>query len=240
MPSMKKLFEIIYQCLGVELTSSQIEAFMIYENLLLKWNGKFNLTTITDPNEIHIKHFLDSLTLLKIIQKNGEFSLIDIGTGAGFPGIPLKIILPEMALTLVESSHKKAEFCKVVVEELKLSNTSVLTARVEELGKDSVYREQYDWAVARAVADLSVLSEYLLPLVKIGGKAIAMKSANSEDEIKRVRHALEIMGGEIIEKIKVDLPEDFGERTLIVINKIAATPAAYPRRTGIPVKRPIS
>jgi 16S rRNA (guanine527-N7)-methyltransferase len=237
---MKKLFEIIYQCLGIELTTSQIEAFTLFENLMLKWNSKSNLTTITDPNEIHIKHFLDSLTVLKIIQNNGAFSLIDIGTGAGFPGIPLKIIMPDMALTLVESSHKKADFCKSVVEELKLSNTSVVTARAEELGKDSIFREQYDWAVARAVADLSVLSEYLLPLVKIGGKVIAMKSANSENEIKRARHALEILGGEITEKIKLDLPEGFGERILIVINKIAATPAAYPRRPGIPVKRPIS
>jgi 16S rRNA (guanine527-N7)-methyltransferase len=237
---MKNLFEIIDQCLGIELTTTQIEAFTLFENLLLKWNGKFNLTTITNPHEIHIKHFLDSLTVRKIIQNNAAFSLIDIGTGAGFPGIPLKIIMPEMVLTLVESSHKKVEFCKSVVEELKLSNTSVVIARAEELGKDPIFREKYDWAVARAVADLSVLSEYLLPLVKIGAKVIAMKSANSEDEIKRASHALEILGGEITEKMKLDLPEDFGERILIVINKIASTPAAYPRRTGIPAKRPIN
>ena len=237
---MNDLFEIVYQSLGIELTSSQIEAFTAYEALLLEWNTKFNLTSITDPDEIHIKHFLDSLSLLKVIQENRPFSLIDIGTGAGFPGIPLKIIFPDMALTLVESSHKKAYFCNTVVEKLNLLNTSVITARAEDLGRNRVYREQYDWAVARAVAHLSVLSEYLLPLVKVGGKAIAMKSPNGNVEISKALPAIKILGGEICEKIEFDLPEDFGERALIVINKAGSTPAIYPRRPGLATKKPIN
>jgi 16S rRNA (guanine527-N7)-methyltransferase len=237
---MKNLFEIVDQCLGIKLTSSQIDSFMVYENLLLEWNAKFNLTSITDPNEIHIKHFLDSLTLRKVIRENEPFSLIDIGTGAGFPGIPLKIILPEMALTLVESSHKKADFCKIAVEKLEMSNTSVSSARAEELGRNPLYRESFDWAVARAVADLSVLSEYCLPLVKVGGKAIAMKGANTEKEIINALPAIKILGGEIYEKIKFDLPENFGERKLIVIKKTALTPTVFPRRPGLAAKKPIS
>ena len=240
MPSMENFRELLLQSLGIELSPSQLDNFQVFENLLLDWNGKFNLTSITDPAEIHIKHFLDSLTVLRIIQNSGDLSLIDIGTGAGFPGIPLKIMLPELSLTLVESSQKKAEFCKVVVEKLQLTNTSVIAARAEDLGKAPHHREKYDWAIARAVAELSVLAEYLLPFVKIGGKALAMKGANAEGEIQKAGHALSILGGEISEIVNLDLPNDSGQRTLIVMKKIAPTPAAYPRRAGMPSKKPIS
>ena len=232
--------EALLRSLGIELSPSQLDDFQTFEELLLDWNAKFNLTSITDPAEIHIKHFLDSLTVLKVIPNSSGLSLIDIGTGAGFPGIPLKIMLPELSLTLVESSQKKAEFCKVVVEKLQLTNTSVITARAEDLGKDPLHREQYDWAIARAVAELSVLAEYLLPLVKIGGKALAMKGANTETEIQKADHALSILGAEVSEIINLDLPNDSGQRTLIVMKKIASTPAAYPRRAGMPSKKPIS
>jgi 16S rRNA (guanine527-N7)-methyltransferase len=240
MPTMENLQTLLDQFLGIELTPSQINAFQSFENLLLSWNEKFNLTSITDPVEIHIKHFLDSLTVLRVIHNSDVFSLIDIGTGAGFPGIPLKIMLPEMALTLVESSQKKAEFCKVVVKELQLTNTSVVAARAEDLGKDPAHREKYDWAVARAVAELSVLAEYLLPLVKIGGKALAMKSANMEAETQKASHAFSVLGGELFENVKLGLPKGFGERTLIVMKKVNSTPNTYPRRAGTPSKKPIS
>ncbi len=240
MPLMEKFRTLLFKSLRIELSSSQINAFLAFENLLLGWNEKFNLTSITDPEDIHIKHFLDSLTVLRLIQNSDEFSLIDIGTGAGFPGIPLKIMLPEMALTLVESSQKKSEFCKAVVNELHLANTSVVAARAENLGKDPHHREKYDWAVARAVADLSVLAEYLLPFVKIGGKALAMKGTNAEGEIQKASHALKILGGEIFEIEKLNLPKSYGERTLIVMNKVTITPEAYPRRAGMPSKKPIN
>jgi 16S rRNA (guanine527-N7)-methyltransferase len=240
MPSMEKLKDFIYETLGIEISAAQTNAFSEYENLLLEWNKKFNLTAITDPEGIHIKHFFDSLTCLRVIQNKGNFSLIDIGTGAGFPGIPLKIMIPDMELTLVESSQKKAEFCKVAVEKLNLADTSVVAARAEDMGKNPEFREKFDWAVARAIGELSVLAEYLLPLVNIGGKALAMKGGNAEEEIQKANHAVSILGGEISEKIKFDLPEGHGERTLIVLKKVAATSGTYPRRAGMPSKKPIN
>ena len=240
MPSMEKLQAFLYQSLGIEITAPQINTFATFENLLLEWNEKFNLTAITDPEEIHIKHFFDSLTCLRVIQNGGIFSMIDIGTGAGFPGIPLKIMIPDMKLILVESSQKKVEFCQVVVEKLNLANTSVVAARAEDLGKDPQFREKFDWAVARAIAELPVLAEYLLPFVKIGGKALAMKGADVEEETQKASHAVAFLGGEISEGVRLNLPEGCGERTLIVLNKVSTTPDAYPRRAGMPTKKPIS
>ena len=240
MPSMEIFRDLFHQSLRIALSPSQLDAFQLFENLLIEWNKKINLTSITDPKEIHIKHFLDSLTVLRIIPENGNYSMIDIGTGAGFPGIPLKIMRPEITLTLVESSQKKAEFCKVVINQLQLSDTSVIAARAEDLGKDPFHREHYDWAIARAVAELSVLAEYLFPFVKIGGKALAMKGANSEGESQKASHALSILGGEISETVNLVLPDNAGQRNLIVINKISATPNIYPRRAGIPSKKPLS
>jgi 16S rRNA (guanine527-N7)-methyltransferase len=237
---MEKFHNYLLQLLGIELTTLQKNAFQTFEKLLLDWNQKFNLTSITNPEEIHIKHFLDSLSVLRVIPTSGEFSLIDIGTGAGFPGIPLKIMLPEMTLTLVESSQKKAEFCKAAVNELHLTNTIVIASRAEDLGKDPNHREKYDWAIARAVAELSVLAEYLLPLVKIGGKALAMKGASTEAEVQKAKHAISILGGELSENMQLELPNGSGGRTLIVIKKNTATPHAYPRRAGMPSKKPIS
>lgn len=222
------------------MSSNQLGNFLTFEHLLLDWNDKINLTSITEPAEIHIKHFLDSLTILKLIQNKSSSSLIDIGTGAGFPGIPLKIMLPDLSLTLVESSQKKVEFCKVAVEELHLTNTKVITARAEDLGKERNHREHYDWAIARAVAELSVLAEYLLPLVRIGGKALAMKGSSASSEIQKAERAIEVLGAEISEVVDLELPNDFGQRTLVVMKKIAPTPGAYPRRAGIPSKKPIS
>lgn len=232
--------KILQASLGITLSQSQLNAFQVFEKLLLEWNGKFNLTSITDPAEIHTKHFFDSLTALRIISGNKAFTMIDIGTGAGFPGIPIKIMLPEISLTLVEASQKKAEFCKVVADTLKLSNTSVIAARAEDLGKDQNHREKYDLATARAVAELSVLVEYMLPFLKIGGKALAMKGLNADTEIKNAGRALSILGGEISEIVHLDLPDNSGQRSLIVIKKISPTPADYPRRAGMPSKKPIS
>lgn len=240
MPAMEKFQIYLKQILGIEITALEINSFAALENLLLEWNEKFNLTAITDSDGIHIKHFLDSLTCLKIINKKENLSLIDIGTGAGFPGIPLKIMMPEIKLTLVESSQKKAGFCKTVVEELNLEDTPVIAARAEDLGKDPQFREKFDWAVARAVAELPVLAEYLLPFVKVGGKALAMKGADSEDETRKTSQAVAVLGGEIAEKVRLNLPEGYGERTLIVLKKVSATPDAYPRRAGMPSKKPIS
>ena len=240
MPAMEKFQAFLEEILAIEITALQMNAFMAYENLLLVWNEKFNLTAITDRGEIRIKHLLDALTCLMIINKKENLSLIDIGTGAGFPGIPLKIMMPEIKLTLVESSQKKAGFCKAVVEVLNLEDTTVIAARAEDLGKDPQFREKFDWAVARAVAELPVLAEYLLPFVKVGGKALAMKGTDSKNETRKASHAIAVLGGEIAERVRLNLPEGYGERTLIVLNKVSATPDAYPRRAGMPSKKPIS
>jgi 16S rRNA (guanine527-N7)-methyltransferase len=226
--------------LNISLTPTQVNMFVAYETLLIEWNTKFNLTTITDPGEIRVKHFLDSLTCLRIVPEHGSFSLIDIGTGAGFPGIPLKIINPSIKLTLAESVGKKAEFCRIAVEELRLTNTQVITSRAETIGQDQKFRECYDWAIARAVAPLPVLAEYLLPLVRIGGSMLAQKGGNVDIEIGQSDNAIKILGGKPCSLIPISLPNGMGKRTLIQIRKITPTPAKYPRRPGVPKKKPLN
>ena len=236
---MINLENLVQEQLNIKLTNTQIQAFQIYETLLLEWNQKFNLTAITDPDEIRLKHFYDSLTCLKVIQDE-HTSIIDIGCGAGFPGIPLKIMLPGLRLVLVESVGKKATFCSAVVDALKLDNVSVLHARVEDLGRDPVHREQYDWAIARAVAAMPVLSEYLLPLVRFGGNMLAQKGAHSKEELSQAKNAIAILGGQLKDVQEFNLPVNDENRALVVIEKIKSTPMKYPRKAGTPSKKPLS
>lgn len=223
----------------LQITNINISVFEHYRNLLQAWNNKINLTSITGDRDIQIKHFFDSLTCFYFLPCKDKFSLIDIGTGAGFPGIPLKIINPEIQLTLVDSVNKKADFCRLVVAELGLSDVQVLHARVEDLGKQISFRERYDWAVARAVADLSVLAEYLLPLIKTGGHSLVMKSINIHDEIERATSPISILGGKIGEIKSISLPDNYGDRILINLEKIKQTPRKYPRKAGLPVRNPL-
>ena len=214
-------------------------AFQTYEDELIAWNEKFNLTAIRDRDGIRVKHFLDSLTCLKAITNHQEQSIIDVGTGAGFPGIPLKIICPRVKLTLVESVGKKASFCKHIVEILNLPKVEVLTLRAEEIGRLPAYREHYDVAVARAVANLPVLVEYLLPLVKLGGRMIAQKGDSAPVECQQADRAIRLLGGRFDQLIPVTLPGVPSDRYLVTITKIAATPPLYPRNSGIPQKKPL-
>ena len=237
---MENFLQQVNNNLCISLTPTQVNMFATYEDLLIEWNTKFNLTTITDPSEIRVKHFLDSLTCLRVIPEQGSFSLIDIGTGAGFPGIPLKIINPLINLTLAESIGKKAEFCQIAVEKLRLTNTQVITSRAETIGQDQKFRECYDWAIARAVASLPVLAEYLLPLVRIGGSMLAQKGGNVDIEIGQSDNAIKILGGKLDSVIPISLPDGMGERTLIQIRKITPTPSRYPRRPGTPKKKPLN
>jgi len=225
---------------GVQLTSRQLCAFIKYEETLLEWNQKFNLTAIRDAETIRSKHFMDSLTCMMAWHDRPPENLIDIGTGAGFPGIPLKIIMPRMRLTLVESVGKKLDFCRFMVETLKLDNVVCLQARAEELGLSRDHREKYDWAVARAVANMPVLSEYLLPLVRVGGGILAQKGETGPAEAHKAERAIQVLGGRINKLIPVLLPGVTEERFLIVVDKISTTPPGYPRRVGLPAKRPIS
>lgn len=236
---MKVFAQQVQSLIGLRLTHTQLKAFEQYEQALLDWNARFNLTAIRDPQEIRVKHFLDSLTCLYAIRDTNMERVIDIGTGAGFPGLALKIACPGMRLTLVESVGKKAEFCRHVVERLKLENVSVVQERAEALGQAEAYRERYDWAIGRAVAILPVLAEYLLPLVKIGGRILAMKGESAPAEAHSSENALRLLGGHLRQLIPVTLPGVADERYLVVIDKMAATPKGYPRRVGVPAKKPL-
>jgi 16S rRNA (guanine527-N7)-methyltransferase len=236
---MQELAQHAQRQLGLHLTRSQLSALSLYERELVDWNTRFNLTAIRDPQEIHIKHFLDSLTCLMALRESPIEQLVDIGTGAGFPGIPIRIIYPKIRLTLVESVGKKAEFCRHVVNILELQGVEVVQERAETLGQNPSYRERFDWAVARAVALLPVLVEYLLPLVHVGGSMLAMKGENGPAEAHSAERAMRVLGGHLRQLIPVTLPGVAEERYLVVIDKVAATPNGYPRNVGVPAKRPL-
>ena len=223
--------------LGVRFLVEQTEQFFDYMNLLIEWNEKMNLTAIIEPEEIILKHFIDSITILKDIPDNSK--IVDVGTGAGFPGIPLSIMNPTLKITLVDSLNKRLIFLQEVINKLNLKNVEIVHARAEEFGQNKKYRENFDIATSRAVANLSTLSEYLIPLVKVGGKVISMKAASAEQEIEEAKKAIDILGGEI-ERIKeFKLPQSDIGRTVIIIKKDKQTPNKYPRKPGTPSKEPI-
>ncbi len=239
---MEKFTKDVQTLFGLRLTARQVSAFARYEEELLAWNEKFNLTAIRDREGIRTKHFLDSLSCLLVMRDLPPNRLVDIGTGAGFPGIPLKIAYPAMQLTLVESVGKKADFCRHVVEAIGLERVDVLTCRAEEIGQASArneHRERYDWGVARAVASLPVLSEYILPLVRVGGCMLAQKGESGPVEAQSAETAFRLLGGRLRTVQKLNLPGVAEDRYLVVVDKIAATPPGYPRRVGLPAKRPL-
>ena len=225
------------QLFGVSLSDDQQERFQVYENLLLEWNAKINLTAVRDVEGIRIKHFLDSLSCVPVLGDMNGKALIDIGTGAGFPGIPLRIFYPEMDLTLVDSVGKKADFCRLVCDTLHLKGVTVLKDRSEELGVNKAAREKFDAATARAVAVMPVLCEYLLPLVKVGGVMLAQKGESAPEEIKTAENAISKLGGGEPSLTEVNLPGVEGSRYLVKVPKICETPSGYPRRTGLPLKK---
>ncbi len=236
---MKELALQARALLGVQLSTRQLHLLELYEQELLRWNEHTNLTAIRQPEQIRVKHFLDSLTCLLVMRDPPPARIIDVGTGAGFPGLPLKIIFPAMQLTLVESIGKKADFCRHVVQKLGLEGVQVIQERAETLGQCVEHRQQYDWALARAVAVMSVLVEYLLPLARVGGAALALKGENAPAEAHAAEHATRLLGGHLRKLIPVTLPGVVEDRYLIVIDKVAATPNLYPRRVGMPAKHPL-
>jgi 16S rRNA (guanine527-N7)-methyltransferase len=235
---MLNLSTLLTENLKIDLTPAQSAAFEHYQVLLLEWNQKFNLTAITDPQEMQLKHFYDSLTCLRAILPDAK-SLIDIGCGAGLPGIPLKIMLPDLKLVLVDSVGKKVEFCRMAAQELGLEGVTALHARAEDLGQDKAHREQYDWAVARAVAPLPVLAEYLLPLVRVGGSMLAQKGSSAAEEMDQANKAIRILGGGQAKLDAFELPVTQDQRALIQVVKEKNTPAQYPRKAGTPSKKPL-
>jgi 16S rRNA (guanine527-N7)-methyltransferase len=237
---MDNLNQDIQTFLGIRLSAQQANQFAAFEQELITWNERFNLTAIRDLEGIRNKHFLDSLSCMMAFNDTPPARMIDIGTGAGFPGIPLKILFPSMGLTLVDSVGKKVDFCRHVVETLKLERVEVLQARAEELGQSPKHREKFDWAVARAVANLPTLIEFLLPLVKVGGGALAQKGESGLAEAHASEKVVQIMGGRLRQLRKVNIPGVVEDRYLIVLDKIAPTPPQYPRRVGVPSKKPLS
>lgn len=237
---MEKLVRDAQTLFNVHLNTSQVAALLTFEKELIEWNQKFNLTAIRDTDSIRTKHFLDSFSCVLAWRGAPPHHLIDIGTGAGFPGIPLKILYPNLKLTLVESVGKKAMFCQHMVRVLALEQVDVIQARAEDLGQNSEHREMYDWAVARAVANLNVLSEYLIPLVKVGGMILAQKGESGPAEAQSAEKAMELLGGKLKQLIPVHLPGVADDRYLVVVEKVAATPPKYPRKPGIPMKMPLT
>ena len=224
---------------NVHLTARQVMSLITYEKELLDWNQKFNLTAIRDVESIRVKHFLDSYSCVKAWNAIPPLRLADIGTGAGFPGIPLKIIYPTTHVTLVESVGKKAMFCQHIISKLGLEDIDVIQARAEDIGQLPAHRESYDWAVARAVANMNVLSEYLLPLVKVGGHVLAQKGESGPAEAQSAEKAMKLLGGKLKQLIPVNLPGVADDRFLVIVEKVAATPQNYPRKAGIPAKTPL-
>ena len=225
--------------LSIKLNRQQIQAFTWYAEEMLDWNRRVNLTAITDPSQIEIKHFLDSLTCVLGMGHPPRGRVVDVGTGAGFPGLPLKIVFPNLELSLIESIGKKAEFCRHVVEGLGLSGIEIMHARVEDKARNPEHRASYDWALARAVAPTDVLAEYLLPLLRVGGKAVVQKGETGPAEAHAAEATMQLLGGRLAQLIPVDLPRVAESRYLVMMEKVAQTPSKYPRRSGIPAKRPL-
>ena len=239
---MKKLTQGLRD-MGLELTSSQAKQFELYYQELLEWNKRINLTSITDYEEVQIKHFLDSTTVILALAREEmnkpDLSIIDIGTGAGFPGLPLKILLAQSRLVLLDSTAKKAAFLRHISQKLKLSNVEIVTGRAEEIAHLPLYRQQFDLVVSRAVASLPTVVELALPFCQIGGKFVAQKKGEISQEITKASKAINVLGGRLNQVKEIELGEFSDERYLVIIDKICPTPEKYPRRPGIPKRRPI-
>ena len=233
----KEVFKEGLDILGLELSEQKIESFFKYKELVLEWNKRLNLTAICDDKEFVIKHFLDSLTVLKYLGKI-KGRLIDVGTGAGFPGIPLKIAVDNLDVSLLDSLEKRVKFLDNVINDLDLKNIHAMHSRAEDAGNDGNYRENYDFCVSRAVASLPVLCEYCLPFVKVNGLFLAMKALKSS-EIDDSKRALEILGGKVEDVIDFTLPLTDNNRKIIMIRKFRQTPTKYPRKSGKPSKNPL-
>lgn len=235
----ERIFDIKLRKLGIVLTKKMKEQFDRYFELLVEWNRMMNLTGITDYNEVNEKHFLDSLAIVKVQDMEMISTVIDIGTGAGFPGIPLKIVYPHLKVTLLDSLNKRIKFLNCVIQELALEDISALHGRAEDFAKKGEYRERYDLCVSRAVANLATLSEYCLPYVKRNGLFVSYKSGEIEEELCKSEKAVSVLGGKIEKVEKFCLPESDISRSFVMIRKDRSTPGRFPRKAGLPSKEPL-
>lgn len=227
------------KALGIILTENQIQKFLEFYKILIEWNSFMNLTAITEFDEVVIKHFIDSVSLIKALDLSEDISVIDVGTGAGFPGIPLKIAFPNLKITLLDSLNKRVKFLNEVIEKLNLENIIAFHARAEDAAKSQDLRENFDLCVSRAVANLSTLSEYCLPFVKVGGRFVSYKSEKITEEMKAAEKAVAVLGGAYKEQVEFTLPDSDIYRNLFVIEKKKETPKKYPRKAGLPSKEPL-
>ncbi len=225
--------------LGITTTDKILDGFNIYREILVDWNQKMNLTGIEEEKEVYIKHFLDSVSAVSKGYIKDGMSIIDVGTGAGFPGLPLKICLNNLELTLLDSLNKRITFLQEVSKSVDLNGIKFIHGRAEDFGKDDQYREQYDIATARAVAGLPILMEFCVPFVKVGGHFICLKGPNADLELEESKAAMQVLGVEFVEKIDIDLPETDLKHNILVFKKTKNTPIKYPRKAGKPVKNPI-
>lgn len=232
-------FQNILKEWKIEINEYQVKQFLTYYELLIEKNKVMNLTAITEFDQVIEKHFLDSILLGRFLNLNQSLKVLDLGTGAGFPGIPLKIVFPELQITLADSLNKRVSFLKEVIDILKLEKIEAVHGRAEELAKNAVYREQYDLCVSRAVANLSTLSEYCLPFVSISGKFIPYKSGEIQEEVKGAKKAVALLGGKVSDVRKFTFGENELHRSFVIIDKVKKTPKTYPRKPGTPSKEPI-
>ena len=235
----KKLLLETCQDMGIHLTQEQIKQFAQYQELLLQWNEKMNLTAIVEPKEIAIKHFADSLSIANVVPLQEGSRVIDVGTGAGFPGIPVKIGFPNVEMTLLDSLQKRIGFLEEVVENLGLTGVDCVHSRAEDGGKNPMYREQFDYCISRAVANLAVLSEYCLPFVAVGGLFLSLKGPDTENERLAAEKAITVLGGKIEKVYPITIPNSDLHHQLICIRKVEKTPSQYPRKAGKATKNPI-
>jgi 16S rRNA (guanine527-N7)-methyltransferase len=225
--------------MGIELSDSQVEQFLVYYEMLTEWNEVMNLTAITNYEDVMKKHFVDSISLIKAYDVSKNVSVIDVGTGAGFPGLALKIAYPNLKVTLLDSLNKRINFLDAVIEKLGLTNIDTVHGRAEDYAKKGKLREEYDLCVSRAVANLSTLSEYCLPFVKVGGQFISYKSEKITEEMTAASHAINLLGGKVSKQVEFTLPDSDIYRNLFVIDKVKDTPNKYPRKAGLPSKEPL-
>lgn len=232
-------FEKDFKKLGIQLENYQIEQFIKYYELLVEWNSFMNLTAITEFNDVFKKHFIDSISLIKAYDVSKKVSVIDVGTGAGFPGLALKIAYPQMKITLLDSLNKRIQFLNEVIDQLGLKDIDTVHGRAEDFAKPGKLREKYDLCVSRAVANLSTLSEYCLPFVKVGGQFISYKSEKIQEEAEQAKKAITILGGKYEKQVEFYLPDSDIYRNLFVISKVSKTSTKYPRKAGMPSKEPL-
>ena len=236
---MSEIFESKLNELGITLTDNQKEQFVKFYELLVEWNKVMNLTGITEYEEVNEKHFVDSLSIVKAIDINKVETVIDVGTGAGFPGIPLKIAFPHLNVVLLDSLNKRIKFLNAVIDELGLQGIATIHGRAEDFAKQTDYREQFDLCVSRAVANLATLSEYCIPYVKKNGLFVPYKSGEIEEELEQSKKAVHVLGGKIQDVVKFQLPGSEIGRSFVIINKLQNTAKKYPRKAGLPSKEPI-